>query len=363
MANMKQNNELAEENLPPLTAESFKVKAIQAAREMLENVECMTDLAILIENKVKKIVKKFDVDFEDCALDECSAMAFTDRAGWEFGLSKESYATPNLMYSWEKDAYMYILTIRAHKSKKMREASYMYELRRVRCGRVPEVFNPTINKWITVPITPSSLDIARAFLAECPKAEEQDLDFLENAAKVSHACDVQDLRRIMENSMTLMKLYRQVSDFMDLDCMQADGEDPYLTLIPDDPFKCGCAVCERDGKYVLQQCCCEADMLGLDPDDPCDWEAMESMKSMYFINDIAVTDNMEVLTHLLGDMFGAYRKGSYCILPLSMQAYCCIALPLDEEPEFYTLNDQDLTKQEVDNFIQGLDGLANILPE
>lgn len=363
MTSMEQKYEPTEENILPLTAESFKVKAMQAAQEMLEGVEHMTDLAILIENTVKKIVKKFGVDFEDCALDECSVMAFTDRSGWEFGPNEESYTTPNLMYSWEKNTYMYILTIRANKSKKMKEASYMYELRRVRCGRVPEIFHPAFNKWIVAPITPSSLDIARVFLAECPEAEEQDLDFLENAARVSRACDVQDLRRVMENSMTLMKLYRQVSDFMDLDCMQADGGDPYLTLIPDDPFKCGCAVGEKDGKYVLQQCCCEADMLGLDLDDPCDREAMESMKSMYFINDITITDNMEALAHLLGDMFGAYRKGSYCVLPLSMQAYCCIALPLDEEPEFYTLNDQDLTKQEVDNFIQGLDGLANILPE
>ena len=105
-------------------------------------------------------------------------------------------------------------------------------------GKTPEILSSATGKWTIDLPEPTSLDIARAFLAECPEAEEQDLDFLDNAATVSGARDVQDLRRIMENSMKLMQLYRRISDFMDIDCISEDDKEPYLMLIPDDPFKC-----------------------------------------------------------------------------------------------------------------------------
>ena len=35
----------------------------------------------------------------------------------------------------------------------------------------------------------------------------------------------------------------------------------------------------------------------------------------------------------------------------------------DRQGVLYTLNNQDLTKEEVENFLHGIDGLANILPE
>ena len=266
------------------------------------------------------------------------------------------------MYSWKKDAYMYVLAIGTQISVNKDETYYMYELSRIRSGKVPEILNPTTGKWMLDLPEPSSRDIAKAFLSECPEAEKQDLAFLENAATVSGACDVHDLHRVMENSMKLMKLYRLVSDFMDIDCISTDDKEPYLVLVPDDSFKYGCAVCEQEGQYMLQQCFSAAEILGLDLDDDWDRETLDEMSGIYFINEIAATDNVETLVYLLKEMFGVYRKGEYCILPLSMQAYCCIVLPLDEEPEFYTLNDQELTKQEVENFMQGLDGLHNILP-
>lgn len=346
-----------------LTAESFKVRAMQAANEMLDDIEDRADLAILIENKVKEIVKKLDVDFEDCELDECSAVTFMSRSEWNFDPNEDVYTTPELTYSWKKDAYMYVLTICTRISENEDETCYMYKLNRIRSGKAPEILNPATGKWVIDLPEPTSLDIARAFLAECPEAEEQDLDFLDSATTVSGARDVQDLRRIMENSKKLMQLYRQVSDFMDIDCISEDDEEPYLMLIPDDPFKCGCVVCEREGQYVLRQYFCTADLLGMDPDDDWNQEISDEMMSTFFVNEIAATDNIEALVCLLEDMFGAYRKGGYCVLPLSMQAYCCIALPFDTEPEFYTLNNQDLTKEEVENFLHGIDGLANILPE
>lgn len=110
-------------------------------------------------------------------------------------------------------------------------------------------------------------------------------------------------------------------------------------------------------------CFCVADLLDMDPDDDWNQEISDEMMGTFFVNEIAATDNAEELAYLLEEMFGAYRKGGYCVLPLSMQAYCCIALPFDAEPEFYTLNNQDLTKEEVENFLHGIDGLANILPE
>lgn len=363
MNNREHRNNYMPGSASHLTAESFKARAMQAANEMLDDIENMADLAILIENKVKEIVGKFDVDFEDCELDECSAVAFMNRSEWEFDPNENVCTTPELMYSWKKNAYMYALTIWTRISDNKDETCYRYRLNRMCSGKTPEILSSATGKWTIDLPEPTSLDIARAFLAECPEAEEQDLDFLDNAATVSGARDVQDLRRIMENSMKLMQLYRRISDFMDIDCISEDDKEPYLMLIPDDPFKCGCAVCEREGQYVLRQCFCVADLLDMDPDDDWNQEISDEMMGTFFVNEIAATDNAEELAYLLEEMFGAYRKSGYCVLPLSMQAYCCIALPFDAEPEFYTLNNQDLTKEEVENFLHGIDGLANILPE
>ena len=97
MNNREHRNNYMPGSASHLTAESFKARAMQAANEMLDDIENMADLAILIENKVKEIVGKFDVDFEDCELDECSAVAFMNRSEWEFDPNENVCTTPELM--------------------------------------------------------------------------------------------------------------------------------------------------------------------------------------------------------------------------------------------------------------------------
>ena len=68
MNNREHRNNYMPGSASHLTAESFKARAMQAANEMLDDIENMADLAILIENKVKEIVGKFDVDNISCRI-------------------------------------------------------------------------------------------------------------------------------------------------------------------------------------------------------------------------------------------------------------------------------------------------------